>query len=233
MSDDPAATQCSIVERALGTDFRRLHPAIQRQYALHSGSGMACIGRGVMERVWHGPFYTWPFLFVGSLRRIMFLETGRDVPFTVENYAYRDSRGRETFTWIRTFELTKTRRFDEWLIFSERRGTPLIYAGVRQHLAVEAAASVDDNGSLCIRTSAQRVFLGPLGFRFPLFFSGSADVRETYNQRAGYYEIDVHVGHRFWGPVFGCRGWFQIEWVECSPERVPSHARPLREQWRE
>lgn len=186
-----------------------------------------------MERVWNGPFYTWPFLRLGSRRRVMFAETGRDVPFTIENYAYLDQYGRETFTWIREFEFSRKRRFDEWLIFSERRNKLQIYAGMRQHLAVEAVASVDDAGGLCIRTGVQRLFCGPLSLRFPRLFSGDADVRETYNQSAGYYEIDVHVAHPFWGPIFGCRGRFQIEWLECDPEQIPERARPDRVQSRE
>jgi hypothetical protein len=186
-----------------------------------------------MERIWHGAFYTWPFLYIGSLRRIMFVETGRDVRFTIENYAYLDEHGRETFTWIRTFELTRVRRFDEWLVFSEQRTGLVIYAGMRQHLAIEAVACVDGSGALCLRTGAQRLFLGPLALRFPLLFSGNADVRESFNDRAGYYEIDVQVAHPFWGPIFGCRGTFQIEWRKCPPDRIPTHVRPLRVERRE
>ena len=43
------------------------------------------------------------------------------VPFTIENYAYRDRLGRETVTWVRTFETTKRRRFDANMIWSEGR----------------------------------------------------------------------------------------------------------------
>ena len=56
-----------------------------------------------MEEVWHGAIYTLPFLYVGAWRSIMFPEQGRDIPFSIRNFAYRDSLGRETVTWIRTF----------------------------------------------------------------------------------------------------------------------------------
>ena len=71
-----------------------------------------------MDRVWHGRFYTLPFLYVGTWRRIMFPEYGQSVPFTIENYAYRDTLGRETVTWLRTFQTRKVRRFDAYMIHS-------------------------------------------------------------------------------------------------------------------
>ncbi len=93
----------SIYERVLGSDFTRLHPEIQRRFGFSSADKIAGIGTGVMERIWHGPIYTLPFLYVGSWRSIMFPESGRNIPFQILNYAYVDSFGRETVTWIRTF----------------------------------------------------------------------------------------------------------------------------------
>ena len=108
----------SIYQRVLGSDFSKLHPQIQRRFGLTSAGGTAAIGKGVMERIWHGAPYTLPFLYVGTWRRIMFPEQGRDVPFTIQNYAYRDTLGRETVTWIRTFATGKVRRFDAYMIYS-------------------------------------------------------------------------------------------------------------------
>ena len=80
----------SIYRRALGSEFGKLHPEIQRRFSLTAEAGVASVGRGRMERLWHGKAYTLPFLYVGTWRSIMFPEQGRDVPFTIENYAYRD-----------------------------------------------------------------------------------------------------------------------------------------------
>ena len=80
----------SIYERALGSDFEKLHPKIQQRFGFGSEDGVAAIGSGVMEEIWRGRIYTVPFLYLGAWRRIMFPETGRDIPFTIENYAYRD-----------------------------------------------------------------------------------------------------------------------------------------------
>ena len=101
----------SIYERALGATFAQLHPEIQKRFGFASADRMAAIGVGVMEEVWHGPVYTLPFLYVGTWRRIMFPEAGRDIPFSIENYAYVDRYGRETITWIRKFQTRRPRRF--------------------------------------------------------------------------------------------------------------------------
>ena len=102
----------SIYRRVLGSDFEKLHPQIQRRFGFSSADSTASIGRGVMEEVWHGAPFTLPFLCVGAWRRIFFPTAGRNVPFTIENYAYVDPLGRETVTWLRTFAFRRPRRFD-------------------------------------------------------------------------------------------------------------------------
>jgi hypothetical protein len=223
----------SIYERALGTDFTRLHPQIQRRFGFSSADGLASIGTGVMERVWRGPAYTLPFLYVGTWRRIMFPEQGRDVPFTIENYAYLDGFGRETVTWVRTFRARRRRRFDAYMIYSTRRGCIVDYLGSHQHLAVDLELSVDDRGGLRIRSGEQRFYEGPVAFRFPMLFSGVADVCEWYDDALGRFRIDVEIHNRRWGPLFGYRGTFDVEWRPVSPGGIPTGVKPRCEERRE
>ena len=222
----------SIYQRALGSDFGRLHPQIQRRFGFSSADRIASIGRGVMEEIWKGRFYTLPFLYVGSWRRIMFPETGRNIPFTIENYAFVDRFGRETVSWIRTFESSRTRRFDAYMIYSEQRGRIVDYLGTHQHLAVDIDLAVDEEGGLRLRSSAQRFYEGPIGFSFPMLFSGRAAVREWYDERSRRFRIAVDVSNRTWGPLFGYRGSFDIEWRTVDAE-VPSHILPARQERRE
>ena len=88
------------------------------------------------------------------------------MPFTIENYAYRDPLGRETVTWVRTFETTKRRRFDAYMIWSEQRGRIVDYLGTHQLLAVDLDVSVAENGGLRLRSGEQRFYEGLVGFRF-------------------------------------------------------------------
>jgi hypothetical protein len=221
----------SIYERALGSDFRRLHPRIQERFGFCSKAGIASVGTGVMEELWHGPAYTLPFLYVGSWRRIMFPERGRDIPFTIENYAYVDSLGRETVTWIRTFQTTPLRRFDAYMIFSEQRGVIVDYLGTHQHLAVDIDVSVASNGGLRLRSGEQRFYEGVIGFKFPMLFSGLADVCEWFDEDAQCFRIEVNVNNRTWGPLFGYKGRFDVDWRDA--QAVPERLLPVRTEKRE
>ncbi|SEC54026.1 DUF4166 domain-containing protein [Terriglobus roseus] len=220
----------SIYQRALGSDFARLHPRIQQRFALHSQSGFAHVGTGVMESLWHGPPYTLPFLYIGTWRAIMFPEQGKNVPFTIQNYGYRDPLGRETVTWVRTFRTARPRRFDAYMIWSEERGCIVDYLGTHQHLAVDLELSVAENGGLRIRSREQRFYEGPVSFRFPMFFSGEADVCEWYDDAAGCFRIRVNASNRRWGPLFGYTGSFQSEVVAPLP---PAEILPRRLEARE
>jgi len=202
----------SIYERALGSDFARLHPEVQRRFGFSSADRITAIGTGVMDEIWHGRAYTLPFLYVGSWRRIMFPESGRNIPFQIANYAYVDALGRETVTWIRTFHTKRPRRFDAYMIYSERRQCIIDYLGTHQHLAVDIELSVAPNGGLRLRSGAQRFYEGPVGFSFPMLFSGVAEVCEWYDDMARCFRIEVVVKNRAWGRLFGYQGHFQVEW---------------------
>jgi hypothetical protein len=221
----------SIYQQALGSDFNKLHPQIQRRFGFSSADGVAAIGRGVMEKLWHGAFYTLPFLYLGSFRRVMFPEQGRDIPFAIENYAYVDGLGRETVTWLRTFETGKRRRFDAYMIYSRQRGCIVDYLGTHQHLAVDIHLSVAANGGLRLRSGSQRLYERFISFSFPLFFSGIAEVCEWYDDRLQKFCIDVDVRNPVWGPLFGYRGTFDVEWVDVRT--IPANALPVRVERRE
>lgn len=223
----------SMYKRALGADFARLHPKIQRRFGFTSADGIAMVGTGVMERIWHGPLYTLPFLAVGAWRRILFPEQGRDIPFRIENYAFVDEFGRETVTWIRTFQTRTPRRFDAYMIFSEERRCVVDYLGTHQHLAVDIDLSVAPNGGLRLRSGAQRFYEGPIGFSFPMLFSGIAEVCEWYDDSEECYRIEVAVRNRVWGSLFGYRGRFMVEEVPNLGSGLPAHLRPRRFERRE
>jgi hypothetical protein len=223
----------SIYQDALGPAFERLHPQIQRRFGFSSADGVASIGTGVMDELWHGRFYTLPFLYLGAWRRIMFPEQGVNVPFTIQNYAYRDRFDRETVTWVRKFQTRRPRRFDATMILSPERGKIVDYLGTHQHLAVDIELAVDERGGLRLRSGEQRFHEGPLAFRFPMFFSGVAEVCEWYDDAIQKFRIEVNVSNRFWGPLFGYRGTFDVEWKAVGAGEVPADVKPHREERRE
>jgi hypothetical protein len=71
-----------------------------------------------------------------------------------------------------------------------------------------------------------------LSVRFPLFFSGVADVCEWFDDSLGRFRIEVSVSNPTWGPLFGYRGAFDVEWIEVQ-SGPPASAKPKREEIRE
>ncbi|GAA1768048.1 DUF4166 domain-containing protein [Agromyces humatus] len=157
----------SIFQRALGEDFARLHPMMQRRFGVGLDSREACIGTGMMTSIRRGPWWTVPFLQVGRLRNILIPDVGRDVPFRIENFPYRDPLGRETITFVREYDIRgRRRRFDATMILVGDRVVD--YLGTHQHLAVDLDLTVDEDGSMILTSDAQRFYDGPLAFRFPI-----------------------------------------------------------------
>ncbi|WP_258366423.1 DUF4166 domain-containing protein [Curtobacterium sp. MCPF17_011] len=75
----------SVFQEALGADFDRLHPMMQRRFGVGLDAAEACVDRGVMQSIRRGPWWTLPFLQIGRLRNILVPDVGNDVPFTIEN----------------------------------------------------------------------------------------------------------------------------------------------------
>ncbi|MGW7492506.1 DUF4166 domain-containing protein [Streptomyces sp. NPDC054786] len=223
----------SIFQRALGADFDRLHPKIRRRFSVGLDSGEACIGRGTMERIWHGRSFVRPFLALGGSRNILVPQAGRDIPFTIENVPYTDSFGRETVTFVRTFSFPRrSRRFDATMVFSPERGCVVDYLGTHQHLATDLHFAVDGSGALLIRSGEHRFREGPVDVRVPDLIGGDAVVRESYDEAAGRFRIQVRVGNRRFGPLFGYEGSFSAEFVDVAERGVRAGLRPVREESR-
>lgn len=203
---------------------------MQKRFGVGLDAGYACVGRGVMSQVRRGPWWTVPFLQIGRRRNILIPDVGRDVPFTIENYPYRDPFGRETVTFVREYRVRKRpSRFDATMIYTH--GRVLDYLGTHQHLAVDLDLSVDGDGSLHLRSDTQRFYEGRfIAFRFPMLLSGRADLRESYDEEAGVYRIRLEVRNRIFGFLFGYEGEFSCEFPEATD--APDRLKPVRHERR-
>lgn len=224
----------SIYQDVLGEDFHRLHPKMQWRFGFSSDDQVCQIGRGTMQKVWRGSPLILPFLLLGSTRRILFPDRGSNIPFTISNYAYLDTFGRETVTWSRRFKMRRRyRAFDATMILSKSRGKIVDYLGTHQHLAVDIDCRVDSDGAMRIRSGAQRFYEKRVAFTFPMLFSGTAEVKEWWDEVAGMFRIEVTVSNRLVGKLFGYRGSFQVTEYPCAPGDIPLDVRPIREESRE
>lgn len=225
----------SIFELALGPDFAKLHPMLQKRFGVDVGSAYACIGEGVFSEVRSGGWWTLPFLLLGAHRNILFPDQGTDIPFTIENYPYLDGFGRPTVTFVRTLALPKSRkhRFDATMVYSPGRGCIVDYLGTHQHLATDLKLNVLADGSLHLQTTAQRFYEGFLGFTFPSGLTGTADLHENFDDERGVYTIQMQVRNPLLGFLFGYRGEFTCTFPALTDEPFPDHLKPVREEIRE
>lgn len=223
-----------VFPRALGDRFAELHPMLQRRFGISLDSGVSCVGRGVMTRIRRGPWWTVPFLQVGRLRNILIPDIGTDVPFTIENHAYLDPFGRETVTFVREYRVPGRRRvsrFDATMVLDPSRGIVVDYLGTHQHLAVDLALDVESDGSLRLRSGEQRFREGWIDFRFPMIFSGYAELRERFDDDTGVFRVRLEVRNRVFGFLFGYEGSFTCEFPDAS-DAPPLHVLPVRHERR-
>lgn len=230
----------SIFETALGEDFHRLHPMMQKRFGVDVAAGYACVGTGVFTEVRRGAWWTVPFLRLGAFRNILFPGRGNNIPFTVENYPYIDSFGRPTVTFVRTVELpsirggkAKKRRFDATMVYSNQRSAIVDYLGTHQHLATDLVLEVLEDGSLHLQTTGQRFYEGPVAFNFPTIGAGAADLYESYDETRGVYTIQMQVRNRYFGFLFGYKGEFSCEFPTVVGDSTPGRLKPVREEMRE
>ncbi|MET3769942.1 hypothetical protein ABIB15_002646 [Marisediminicola sp. UYEF4] len=219
----------SIFEAALGEDFARLHPMMRRRFGVGLEAGYGCVGTGVMARIRRGPWWTVPFLQLGKVRNILIPDHGDDVAFTVHNFPYLDPYGRETVTFVREYSIRSApSRFDATMILSE--GRIVDYLGTHQHLAVDLDLAVLPDGSLHLRSGAQRFHEGGVSYRFPMLFSGRADLHESFDDEAGVFRIRMEVRNAFFGFLFGYEGEFTCEFPPATD--APLRLKPLRHERR-
>jgi hypothetical protein len=79
-----------------------------------------------------------------------------------------------------------------------------------------------------LRSGAQRFYEGAIAFRFPTLFSGIADVCEWYDDVGQQFKIEVNVTNKIWGPLFGYKGHFQVEWQTVGAQEIPADVLPSR-----
>jgi hypothetical protein len=217
----------------MGADFDRLHPELRRRFSVGLAGGEACTGHGVMDRVWHGRSFVKPFLALGGTRNILVPRAGRNVPFMIENVPYADTFGRETVSFVRTFDLPgRSRRFDAQMVLSPKGDRVLDYLGTHQHLASDLHLRAEPDGSLLIRSGEHRFREGPVDVRVPELIGADAEVRESFDDSTGRFHIQVRVVNRHFGPLFGYEGSFRATYTDVRTRGVRPGLRPVREEAR-
>jgi len=212
----------SVFERALGSAYSELHPAIQRRYALTSQDNTRCVGRGRMRSIRRNRLAL-PILWAGTRRHLLFPETGTDIPFEVRTCPFSDD-GVETVAYIRAFDIGPGRRFDAYMRYDSRRDCIVDELGTHRTPVTELQFSATDSGGLRIETGRQWATVGGRTVSIPRPFQADVTVVESYDDAADRFEIEVVVSNPSIGRVFAYDGWFTVDYEDCS--RLPSEDAP-------
>jgi uncharacterized protein (TIGR01777 family) len=96
-------------------------PGVLRdQYLVRLTDTYRVVLEGTMDRIWHRPFWLWPFLRLLAAFDILFPEQGSNVEASMIVEGLHDGQGDGAQTWHRTFRFRRPRRFDATMAFDLR-----------------------------------------------------------------------------------------------------------------
>lgn len=155
-----------------------------------------------MERVWRRGRWLWPFFWLAAWSDLLFLETGTDVPVTVD---IRQIGARPCHVWRRDFRFPhRRRRFTSRMEYDERLGRVIEAIGRGAVLAIAWDMRFEAPSTLHLDAAGWVLRLGPLTLRLPEWLLGSGRAIETADASTpGVIRIDFTVSHPFLGDVFG------------------------------
>lgn len=224
----------SIYKKYLGNQYEALHPKMKERLGIASGNGTSFMGKGVMKRIRRGGIHTLPALLLGEKQHILFPNTGENVPFTIENFAYKDKYNREAVAWIRRFHFeNKTTKFDATMVHNQARNVIVDYLGTKHRIVVDINIKVDENGGFTIFSSNQKYLADKRSIQIPSFLAGNATVSEWYDEKLDVFKIKVSVTNPFFGFLFGYEGEYKSEFINHANPNLPDYAKPLRTDNRE
>ena len=200
-SGDRLSGELSPIARALGEDFRLLHPVVRRHYLKP-----AVDASGVMDTVHVNPLVRPLALLSYALFRAPVPRGGRDVGFALHNRI--DASG--TMHWLRRFSsnasFPRDVAFESQMVFL---GDHSVIETTRHGLGVESRVSVGDGGSLVyeIERYVMRVPFVGLAVGFPTWLSpfGGGRITET-GEGGDCFAVDFEMAHPILGPTVGYSG---------------------------
>ncbi|WP_226581666.1 DUF4166 domain-containing protein [Halobacillus litoralis] len=206
----------SIYHQALGEEFHRLHPEMQKKYGLTSKQNLMMLGQGRMTEIRGAHPLLRPLFQIGIKDHLVFGERGKDVPFTLENYVYTDEKGRETVSWIRRFFFPYSiRGFDAAMRYDEDKQCIVDDLGKSGNVQTELNLHVTSEGGLYMDSKAVNIY-GSLVVNAP-----QTSVYEHYDEEEEAYRVHVHVEHPLFGTLLMYEGAVHTEFLPMTYNNIP------------
>jgi hypothetical protein len=173
-------------------------PVVFRRQLL---SARPIVLEGTMDRVWRRRPLLRPLFSALVFARIVFPETGEDVPCRLEI-----SRREGGQAWRRTFAFARERYFDAVIAYDARRRVQVERLGP---LELDWHVRFDPPGRLEIISGRARLRVGPVRVVVPRILTPDVRAVERALGRDRLH-VEVTMGHRLLGPLFGYSGSFRL-----------------------
>ncbi|MFC7319492.1 DUF4166 domain-containing protein [Halobacillus campisalis] len=206
----------SIFHLALEEKFHQLHPELQKKFGITSQQNIMVLGQGRMTEIRGTPLMLRPFLNIGAKDHVIFGERGKEVPFTLENYAYEDDDGREALSYIRRFFFPYAiRGFDAAMYYDEQEQAIVDRLGKSSLLSTVMDVDVTKEGGLLMHSRKTKV-LDSLSIKGP-----RTSLYEHYDEKEQAFRVHVHVEHPIIGTVLMYEGLVHTEILPITSNHIP------------
>ncbi|EOP09092.1 MULTISPECIES: DUF4166 domain-containing protein [Bacillus] len=197
----------NIYERLLGDTYKKLHPELQKRYAITEDNSFT--GEGKMDEIYGGSFFVKLILKIASKFRMFFSERGKEVPFTIHNTAERDEHGHELVRWNRTFYFHNKKRYFNAVMQLDEENNEIVDCFGEPHILVSTLNfHIDEVGAMHISSKKQWFFMFGRKIPLPRFLYGEAKIVESYDETLQCFRIHVQVRNPLIGSLFSYKGTF-------------------------
>ena len=187
-------------------------PGVLRdQYLVRPGDSYRVVLEGTMDRIWHQPFWLWPFLRLFAVFALLFPEQGRDIEASMIVEGRHDGQGGGAQTWYRTFQFRRPRQFNATMMFDLRLARVVERMAPFGMLEVLWNVTFEPPATIRIETRGMRVGVNRLRIALPRWASVEVRVSETaLSDRSETIAVNLAVRQPWLGEIFGYTGRFQV-----------------------
>ncbi|WP_227396448.1 DUF4166 domain-containing protein [Jeotgalibacillus aurantiacus] len=205
----------SMFEKAVGNSFNRMHPELQKKYALHSESGYMVITEGTMHEIKGGSLLVRKVSILGTKLNFAFPERGDEIPFYMENKAYKDKHGKESMTWKRTFRFPGTvRYFHDEMKEGEHPDTVDNLTDQWGIVRLPLDLKVTKTGGMLLTSRTMTVHLFNTIIQIPSFLGVKATVIEEFNKEKDLFDVHIHIYQPLFGTILSYKGTVKMRFPE-------------------
>ncbi len=184
---------------------------LRDQYLVRPTDNYRVVLEGTMDRIWHRPFWLWPFLRLLAAFDILFPEQGSNVEASMMVEGRHDGQGGGAQTWRRTFRFRRPRRFDATMAFDLRLARVVEQMGPLGVLEVVWNVTFESPATIRIVTEGIRFGVGRRRIALPRWATVEVRVSETaLLDQSETIAVELAVRQQWLGEIFGYAGRFQV-----------------------